>query len=305
MRSGPKASRRRTTRANQMEQPPVTRYAVITDSASYLPEAVKRRFGIYTVPLAVLIDGREEFEFETIDAATFYAAVRSGSRAASARQRPDRFIATYDRAVADGAEEIVAVHAGSNLSSAMTAATLACHVSEVPVHLVDTHQISFVEGLIAWEIAEALEEGLPLKTALARGVQASESVGNVFVTSVPSLATGLVDGPGEGAAVPVLVTTRTGVEAIGRASTWEAASQTLLRHIQRQLDRHPGKVFRIGIGDGDATANAEDLFARVQELARGHEVVRFTIGPVAGVFTGAGGVAAAFLPRPVSATIVK
>ena len=73
----------------------------------------------------------------------------------------------------------------------------------------------------------------------------------------------------------------------------------MVGHLQAAIDTHPGKRFRVGIGDGAARELAAVLEARVRSLPQVSEVVSYEVGPAVGAHTGAGCAGIVFLARPV------
>ncbi len=72
--------------------------AVVVDSASYLPAAVRERYGIVRVPMSVNIDGEDFLEFETIGSAAFYARLAAGAKVTTSQPSPGSLVEAYDEA---------------------------------------------------------------------------------------------------------------------------------------------------------------------------------------------------------------
>ena len=66
--------------------------AIVTDSASYLPQHVQERYGIRVVPLTVLIDEQPHLEFIDIDTETFYRRLSEGAKVATSQPPPGAFL---------------------------------------------------------------------------------------------------------------------------------------------------------------------------------------------------------------------
>jgi len=275
--------------------------AVVLDSACYLPGHVIARYGAVVVPLTVAVNGVAHREFEDIDTTLFYARLAAGDSVTTSQPPPGRFIDAYTRAAREGAERILSIHIGSNVSGTVNSARLAARESPIPVHIVDTGQASFVEGLCAWEAMEALAGGASIGAAEAAAHRASEASGNVFVVR----GTELLERGGRYVAgepvtgVPVLAMIDGAVRPIGSVATVEEAMQAMTGHVAAALAAHPGKQFRIGVSNGAADELAEQLEWRIRGLAPRAEVMQYEIGPAVGAHTGPGCTGAVFLPRPV------
>ena len=274
--------------------------AIVLDSACYLPREVVERFGALVVPLTVVVDGEELREFVDIEAPAFYRRLSAGATVATSQPPPGRFIEAYEQAAASGAERIVSIHIGSNLSGTLNSARIAAGSSPVPIHLVDTGQASFIEGLCAWELMEALANGEPLAVAEGRAHRAAAAAGNVFIVKGTSLLRqgGRYKAEGE-AGAPVLALVDGAIRPIGSAASVEEAMAALQVHVAAAIAANSGKTFRIGISNGAADELAGELEARIRALAPSADVMQYTIGPVVGAHTGPGCTGAVFLARPV------
>lgn len=271
------------------------------DSACYLPGHVIDRFGAMVVPLTVVVNGVEHREFEDIDTQLFYARLKAGDTVTTSQPSPGRFIEAYTRAEQAGARRIFSIHIGSNVSGTVNSARLAARESHIPVHIVDTGQASFVEGLCAWEAMEALAAGASPQEAEAAAHRAGAASGNVFIVRGTELLErgGRYRGGQPVPGVPVLAMLDGAVRPIGSAGTVAEAMSAMTGHVARAVEAHPGKQFRIGISNGAADELAEQLEWRIRELAPAAEVMQYEIGPAVGAHTGPGCTGAVFLPRPV------
>lgn len=94
----------------------------------------------------------------------------------------------YADAAAAGAERIISVHVGGNLSGTLNAARLAAADAAVPVDLVDTGTASFTAGCCVWAAADALAGGAGAALAAGAARRAAGRMGNVFMVSSLDLA---------------------------------------------------------------------------------------------------------------------
>ena len=275
--------------------------AVVLDSACYLPGHIIERYGATVVPLTVVVNGVEHREFEDIDTNLFYARLAAGDTVKTSQPPPGRFVDAYARAAQAGAARILSIHIGSNVSGTVNSARLAAQGSAVPVHIIDTGQASFIEGLCAWEAMEALASGASLHEAEAAAQRAGAASGNVFIVRGTELLERggryLAGAPVPG--VPVLAMLDGAARPIGSAGTVNEAMDAMTGHVSQALAANPGKQFRIGISNGAADELAEQLEWRIRELAPGAEVMHYEIGPAVGAHTGPGCTGVVFLPRPV------
>jgi DegV family protein with EDD domain len=277
--------------------------AVVTDSASYLPGEVLERFGISVIPMNVVVDGRDRREFVDLDAPEFYRALAAGARVGTSQPSPGAFLEEYERACSRGAKRIVSMHIGSALSGTVNSARIAAGMAAVPVHVIDTGQASFIEGLCVWEGCEVLAEGGSIASVATAVRLASEQAGNVFIVRGLMLLQkgGRLAQPEhtDSGPVPVLALVDDAVRPVGSAATVEDAMGQMVGWLRRAMEQQPRQRFRVGVANGDADGLAAELEARVRRLPGVAEVVPYIIGPAVGAHTGPGCTGLSFLGRPV------
>ena len=107
--------------------------ALVTDSNSQIPSSLRDRYNVLVVPLAVTIDGAVYREGVDLTTADFYSRLAAGAAVGTAAPAPGEVLAVFDAAVASGADEIVAVHLGSNASATVNAVRIAAGMTSTPV----------------------------------------------------------------------------------------------------------------------------------------------------------------------------
>lgn len=274
--------------------------AVVLDSACYLPAHVIDRFGAIVVPLTSVVDGVEYQEFVDLGAEEFYSRLAAGAQVSTSQPPPGRFLAAYKQARANGATQVVSIHIGSGLSGTLNSARIAAGMTDIPVHLIDTGQASFIEGLCAWEAMEALADGVSVDDVKAIVERTAAAAGNVFIVRGLELLRAGGRMAGEAAAgVPILALVDGAVRPIGSAQSVDEALDGIVAHVRAAIAAAPSAAFRIGISNGAADELAAMLEARVRALAPSAEIMQYGIGPVVGAHTGPGCTGAVFLARPV------
>lgn len=266
---------------------------VVVDSASYLPASVRERYGIATVPMHVSLGGTSYREFVDLDSATFYRGLSEGAAVSTSQPSPGEFIDAYKLAAASGAEAILSVHIGSALSGTINSARLAAEMSPIPVHIVDTGQASFIEGLSAWAACEALARGASLEDAEVAALDVSAGCGNVFIVrGLQLLEEGGRYRAGKTAptgGVPLLALADGAVSPIGTVNTQCGAMEAMIRYLEERAV--PGARLRIGISNGAADELANELEARVRASRVSdciEDLVQYEVGPAVGAHTGPG-----------------
>ena len=274
---------------------------IVVDSNSQIPPSLVERFGITVVPLPVTVDGVQYLEGVDLAADDFYERFESGTPTVSTAQpSPGQFAVAYDGLVAEGAEEILSIHLGSDVSGTVNAARLAAAEATVPVRVVDTRSVSFGVTLSAWAAAEAVEAGAPMEEAADAALRTASTVGNVFVVRGLELARagGRLAGGEEaagGEGIPVLAMTAGTMHVVGHAADLAGAADLMTRQVLAA-----GDGLRVGVGVADAgMAHFWDAIEdRLAGAATVREVVRYRVGPSVGAHTGPGTVGVMYARVP-------
>ncbi len=269
---------------------------LVTDSNAQLPPELADRYGVQVVPLTVTVDGVDHAEGEELDADTFWARFQAGvPEVGTSQPSPGRFARAYEAAARGGADRILSVHVGSNVSGTVNAARLAAEAAPVPVRVVDTGVASFAVACCLWEAAEAVAAGASLDEAAAVAESVGARTGNVFVVKGLELARagGRLAGRAAVArgSVPVLSLVGSVMEVVGQVGDLDEAVDVMATRVLST-----GSALRVGVGVADvATRPVGDAFERRLTAApEVREVVRYRVGPSVGAHTGPGTVGAVF-----------
>jgi DegV family protein with EDD domain len=257
---------------------------------------------LHIAPLSVEIDGRQYLEGVDITPEDFYARLPGAKTVTTSQPSAGRFMELYKEAASGGAENILSIHIGANISGTVQSARLAAASAPLPVTVVDTGQASFAEGLCVLEALDALEAGRGIGEVVAVVERASKAVGNTFVVKALDLARRggrLIAGEEPPAGVPVLALTPEGMKVVGTAASVEDAVELMAGHVESAAQASAARQLRVGVGHGAAPEIAAALRERVSGLAGVAEVIDYVVGPVIGAHTGAGTAGAVFLARPV------
>lgn len=275
--------------------------AVVTDSASYLPDEIRERHDVSVVPLTVTIAGRTYREGVDIDPETFYMLLEGAASVTTSQPSPGSILEAYEAAAAKGARAIVSAHIASSLSGTVQSAKVAAAMSRVPVHVVDTRQASFAEGLVVWELLEALENGLHAECAQQAADDAATRSGSTFlVKGLELMERGgrlSAGGPSGLGPIPILAMTDGAVKVVGHAGNLDEAVALMTGHVRDAAARARGAL-RVGVGHGAAEEIACALRREIKALPNVAEVIDYVVGPSIGAHTGAGNVGAVFIDRP-------
>ena len=265
---------------------------LVTDSNSQLPDDLAASYDITVVPIVVLMDGVERREGTELNADDFYRELATTSEVSTSQPSPGEFVAAYAQAIADGANEIVSIHVGSELSGTLNSERLASEAVDVAVWFVDTGLTSFSVSCAVLEAAEALASGADAAGCVAAAEAVCPNVLNAFVMGGLDLAraSGRVTIGAEveaalAAGVPVMAFAGGELDILGNAVDLAYAAEMMKSVILAT----PGRL-RVGVGVADRSVFGfyEQLEERLAAADRSVELIRYRCGPSVGAFTGAG-----------------
>jgi len=287
--------------------------ALVTDSASQIPPDLARRFAVEVVPLTVTVDGVDHTEGEDLDADGFWAFFDGATPTVTTSQpSPGRFAGAYAALARQGADEILSVHIGSQLSGTVGSARLAAASAPVPVRVVDTGTASFAITCCVWEAALALAAGASVEDAATAARAVAATVGMVFMVKALDLARAggrlaadandAVQKLGTGA-VPVLTLVGGAMEVVGQVAEVGDAAEIMAACVPTAgTAGTAGTALRVGVGVADSATAAlgRALEERLTGTAGVLEIVRYRVGPSVGAHTGPGTVGVVWYPTGVT-----
>lgn len=269
---------------------------LVTDSASMLPDGVRRRFGIDVVALTVTID-REDFA-EGIDLTTadFYDRMAAGAEVSTAAPSPGAFVDTYRAGATRGATAVLSVHTGSSYSATLASARVAAEMVDIPVTLVDTGVGSFPVALAVWAAAEVLDAGGTIEQAAAAAERTSSHTGSLFVVGVPAVARRggrFVSVTGDLTPTTVLELTDGELHDRGSVPDLDTAIEAM---IDGTVAAAGTGALRVGVGHAVHGEVAEQMRKRLLTKLPGSEIVVYDVGPSVGAHTGPGTLGIVYIP---------
>jgi DegV family protein with EDD domain len=134
---------------------------IITDSSCDLASEVKEAYNIDVIPLYINIGNESLIDGITITREEFYQNLTSyESYPKTAAPSLGVFIEHFQKAVDDGFSEIVTIHVSGKLSGTINAARLAAQEFDtIPVHVIDSQNLSAGAGFVVKYAAEAAQKG--------------------------------------------------------------------------------------------------------------------------------------------------
>jgi len=143
--------------------------AIVTDSTADLPKQVVQQHDIGVVPLYINIGENSYLDGVDMTREAFYLGLpQFKHHPTTAVPGIDAFIKAFNHALETGAEAVISLHISKTLSNTVDVARLAAErIKEIPVHVLDTGNLSLGVGLLARRAALMAEAGEKVKTILA------------------------------------------------------------------------------------------------------------------------------------------
>jgi len=273
-----------------------SRFRVVTDSTSDVPEDWRERHGIEVVPLRVLFGSETFRDGVDLSPAEFFARLRQAdSLPTTSAPSPGDFAAVYER-LSHECDGVVSIHISGELSATVEAARVgAGAVGSFPVHVVDSRCLTVCVAFLCRVAAEAgtLEEAVqqvsarvPRQRILAlldtlRFLEMGGRIGRA-----QALLGTVLD------VKPILALADGRVEPLDRVRTRRRAIPRLVELLRRDLP-----VERIAVMHAEAAEDADRIRTAVAAELPDLEVEVGEIGAVLGTHVGPGAVGLAYIRR--------
>ena len=163
--------------------------AIVTDSASSIPEALRRELRIEVVPYWVHM-GQDAYRSGIdLQPDSFFKRLRADPEMAVSTGVPavPVFLEAYQKQ-AQWAQSIVAVHLAGKQSATCSTATVAGRESPIPVTVVDTQTTAMGEGFVVLEAARLAASGASHDEVVEKAQAASANAGVIALLETVSYA---------------------------------------------------------------------------------------------------------------------
>ena len=143
--------------------------SIVTDSTADLPVRIVKQHDIQMVPLYINIGEESYLDGIEMTREQFYVGLPNFKKhPTTAVPGIDAFLNVFNRAIKSGADAIISLHISKTLSNTVDVARLAAEkIKKIPVHVMDTGNLSLGVGLLARQAARMAEAGEKVKTILA------------------------------------------------------------------------------------------------------------------------------------------
>lgn len=274
---------------------------IVTDSVSDIPADIVKALDITVVPLIVRFSGQVYRDGIDLTAEEFYEKLKTaGVMPVSSVPSPGVFAETFD-SLARSADELIVLTVSSRLSGVYSSVLQGIEAMQkkCPVTVLDTATAAMCQGFLVMEAAAAAQEGAGVREieAIVRKNAVRVDFLSTFDT-LEYLKRGGRIGKAQaflGAALKInpLITLRNGVvEPAGRARSRKKAVQRLVDFVKSY-----SSIERIAVEDTACAGEADELAARLAEIAPGIRILRSKMTPAIGTHTGPGLLVAAVMGK--------
>ncbi len=267
---------------------------IVTDSASDIPQDLVREYGIIVVPTQIIWGDEQYIDGVDMTAEELYARLPQDPVAPTSSQPTVlQFLAAFDQAVAEGADQIVSISVGADFSGTFQAAKLAAENYRVPISLVDSRAVSLGKGWQVLAAARAAQSGETLRQVLGIIEKVRQHVH--LIVGMDTL-TYVARSGRLGAAfkwISNLITVRPivsvnaeicKIEPVTVVRTRKAMIEKVYQNFKQRMK---GKTkLHMAVIHGSALDEAKKLADRLSEELKPVELFITSTGPVLGIHTG-------------------
>jgi len=139
---------------------------IVVDSSADLPEEIRKKLNIHTVPLTVTIDGVEYVEGVNITPQEFYEKMSKAAELPKTAQPSPAAFSKVFKQIASPGDSILCLTISSKLSGTYQSALMAKEMGDVDATIFDTQAGSLGHGLQAIRAAELAAQGCSKKEIL-------------------------------------------------------------------------------------------------------------------------------------------
>jgi len=268
--------------------------ALVTDSTSDIPPALRQELGVRVVPLYVNFQGKVYKDWEEISPADIFKEVAAGADLPTTSQpSPQDFEAAFAEALEADAGHVLTITISSKLSGTYQSALLAAEKFPGRVTVFDSLAASAGIGMMVLRAHELLGEGRPLEEVLAELERIrNDHIVRFLVATLDYLRKNGRIGGAEAFLgnllniKPILTVSNGVVDAAGRARGEKRALKEMVKTFKQwSAGRERVRIFYLYTGAEEAVVK---MRAELNELDNVEEVYTSEIGAVIASHVGPG-----------------
>ncbi len=282
----------------------MSKVIVVTDSTTYIPQELKNKYPLETVPLVVIWGTEQYLDGVDITPNQFYTRLQSAETMPSTSQTtPNTFKLMYEKLLADGFD-IISMHISAKLSGTMDSAIQAkAIVKSDRIEIIDSETTGMALGFQALTVARAAANGASLKDCVKLAHKTKEHTGILFaVQTLEFLHRG---GRIGGAAAflgtmlnlkPILELREGRIEAAGKVRTMNKAIDKTIEMMKEKINGNT--PIRVAVQHANAYDEAQKLLDKIIRSFPENSISESLIAevsPVIGTHLGPGAIGISFM----------
>ncbi len=282
-------------------------FTVFTDTSANLPTSLVREMDIRVLPFSYFIDGVEFqcLDTEGFDGASFYGAIRRGTRVTTSLVSPDAYNEGFRQALEAGSD-VVYVGMSSGISGSYGCSKAAADLlrEEYPqreIYVIDSFSASLGEGLLAVRAAQMRDQDFTARQAA--DVLEEMKVGMCQVFTVDDLM--YLRRTGRLSNAAALIATVLNIKPLLKGNEYgQIVSFAKVRGRRRSVEaiaaNYDALVEKaseqvVGIAHADCREDAEHLISLLKKNNPPGEIMLVDFEPVTGSHVGPGALALFFM----------
>ena len=281
---------------------------LITDSACDLPKKFAEEYGIEIIPTPLIIDGKDYFDGETIEAREFYHILREGREVSTYHINTYMFCRHFEK-YAENGDELIYICFSTGIAGTFNAANqakkeLLGKFPEFDLTILDSRCASIGFGLVVLYACMMHRAGVQKEELIAAIEYHCRHMNHVFtvdtldyllkggrISKTSAIAGGLLD------IRPIIIVNESGaLQAAGKVRGRKRSVQML---VQMAGEKGSGLESQIvGVVHGDDTDTLEQVKDALRASYGVTHIVENYVGCAIGAHTGPGIIGITFLDEP-------
>lgn len=275
--------------------------AIVTDSTSYIPEALVKQYQLTVVPQILNWEGESFLDGVQISNAEFYTRLSNAKELpTSAQPSPGQFLEAFE-GLRDSAESIVCIVISDHLSGTLDSARAAAlSVPEIPIEVIDSRTTSMGLGMLVLHAARLANEGQNQRqiAEAIRSLLPNQRLLFVVDTLEYLHKGGRIGGAqrllGSVLSIkPILHIDDGRIEPLESVRTKKKALSRLLQLVEEQTKGW--SEIHAAVVDANDAETADFICEQISQAIQPAEIIRCGLSPVVGTHAGPGAIGVALL----------